>query len=246
MLKRMGMSAVLLSACVLGSAAHAAEFEVGRATVAFSTEDWRETVLPEKGLGYAGDKTGAIASEVKMYIKESPQGRIEAVVLLQGTKGGLPGALMTYSRSCEGNKQFFAEGTTGDSLRFAHCLRVFPLYTASSLLAEMGADVQLALKDEQSKLPEGMYAITSEYSNSNGTSLRAFAMLAAGFEGIPGQLDVDLPSGIEAGHVVWGRQLNSAVRGSVTSIFGKMDFPDVSFAAPPDADNTGLPSGQPK
>ena len=242
--KQLSMLVASVLACTLWGSAHAAEFDVGRATVVFPTEDWRETALPDEGLAYSGHKSGALSSETKLFVKESSERGIEAVVLLRGSKGGLPGSLMTYSRQCKGDDKFFAEGTTGEKLRVAHCLRVFPRYTMSSLLESLGKDVQEAMKDAQSKLPESAYYIDSTYSNSNGSSLRAYALLAPGFKGRPGSVDVAFPKGIEASHVVWGRELNSAVRGSVTSIFGKMEFPALNFDAPDGPKDTALTSSQ--
>lgn len=52
--------------------------------------------------------------------------------------------------------------------------------------------------------------------------------------------------GIEVSQVVWGRELNRAVRGSVNSIFGTMAFPDVTLAVPAEAEKKPLMTGQPQ
>lgn len=245
MVKQIQVLAAPLLACALWSSAHAAEFDVGRATVIFSTEGWRETALPDTGLKYVGDRVGTLDVENKLLIKESPQHGIEAVVLL-GSNRGLAGARMTYSRKCESTNGSFAEGASGDALRVAKCLRVFPMYTTSSLLADMGEAVQSALKGAEDKLPSGMYAITAEYWNTTGTALHAYVLLAPGIKTAPVPPDLVLPKGIDGGHVVWARELNQSLQDSVNSIFGKVAFPDVTFVAPADSNAAASTIGQPQ
>lgn len=137
MTKQKQVFAASLLACALWNSAQAAEFDVGRATVVFSTDGWRETPLPGAGLKYTGDREGFLAAERKLLIKESPRHGIEAVVLLRSNRG-LTNGRMSYDRQCDSTDVFFAEGATGGALRVADCLRVFPLYTVSSLLADVG------------------------------------------------------------------------------------------------------------
>ena len=137
MTKQKQVFAASLLACALWNSAQAAEFDVGRATVVFSTDGWRETPLPDAGLKYTGDREGFLAAERKLLIKESPLHGIEAVFLLRSNRG-LTNGRMSYDRQCDSTDVFFAEGATGGALRVADCLRVFPLYTVSSLLADVG------------------------------------------------------------------------------------------------------------
>lgn len=246
-MKKMQAFAAGLVVLALGGFAQAAEFDVGRATVVFSTDGWRETSLPDAGLKYKGDREGALAAERKLLIKESPQHGIEAVVLMRSNRG-ITNGYMTYERRCESTDTLFAEGATGGALRVADCLRVFPLYSTASLLADMDADVQSAMKGLEGKLPKGMYAVTSEYWNTTGSALLAYVLLAPGVtsKAASDALGVVLPKGIEPSHVAWGRELNRAVRGSVNSIFGTMAFPDVELNAPAAAPEKPLMAGQPQ
>jgi hypothetical protein len=233
MVKRLQVLATCWMACVWVNTAHAAEFDVGRATVVFSSDGWTEAQLPDSGLKYGGEREGSLAAESKLLMKVSPQHGVEAVALLRSNRG-VAGARMTYTRRCEPAEGFYAEGTSGDALRVVQCLRVFPLYTASSLLADMGEAVQSAMKGVEDQLPEGMYAITSEYWNTTGSALHVYVLLAPSIPAPEVPLDVALPKGIKASHVVWGRELNHAVKDSVNSIFGTMKFPDAVFATSPE------------
>lgn len=214
-------------------AAQAAEFNVGRATVVFPTDDWTVADLTDEGAAYGGDRQGVIATERKLFVKTAPHGGVEAVVMVRGSKGGVPAVYMTYRRECNSTDRYFAEGRTGEELRFAQCLSVHPRYTMSSLLKSLGDPGKSVLEGQKGKLPEAMYEITSNFANSNGTFVEVSVWLAPGFEGSPGTVSEALPKDVEASHVVWGRALNKAVRGSVTSVFGTLRFPALSFSPTP-------------
>jgi hypothetical protein len=227
------MAAALVSAAGLCTA-QAAEFKVGRATVVFPTDGWTVAELPDQGSGYGGDRTGVIASETKLFVKAAPDGNIETVAVVRSSKGGLPGSIyMTYDRECSSTDVFFAEGNTGEALRIAQCLSVHPRYTMSSLLKSLGEPGKSVLEAHQGELPDAMHEITSNFANSNGTFVTVSVWLAPGFEGSPGTVSEALPKNVEASHVVWGRALNKAVRGSVTSLFGTLRFPALSFSRTP-------------
>lgn len=226
------MAAAWLACAWLG-VVQAAEFQVGRATVVFPTDDWTVADLPDQGAPYGGDRTGVIASERKLFVKTAPNGVVEAVAMVRGSKGGVTAAYMTYRRECNTTDRYFAEGRSGDALRFAECLSVHPRYTMSSLLKSLGDAGKSMLKAHTGTLPEAMYEITANFANSNGTFIEVEVWLAPGFEGSPGTVSEALPEDVEARHVVWGRALNKAVRSSVTSIFGTLKFPAMSFSRTP-------------
>jgi len=227
--KLVGLSWML---CALLGSAQAAEFSVGRADIVFPTDDWSVAELSDAGRAYGGLDPKVLASESKMFVKTSPQRGVEAVVLVQASKAGFPARYATYTRECESTKDYYAEGTTGGGMRLAHCLVVHRIYSTESLVKAMGEPWISSLQRLKGQLPQGMFEISSEYSNSNGTFLVVTAWLARALEGAPDKVDEALPKGIDASHVVWGKALSLAVRSSVNSIFGTMKFPALAFAVP--------------
>ena len=224
------MGMVFLTVAGLGSA-QAVEFDVGRATVVFATDDWSAADLADEGASYGGDRSGVIPSETKLFVKTAAQGSVEAVAVVRASSAGVPASYMTYTRDCDPTQEFFAEGNTGAGMRLARCLKVYPRYTTQSLLNYLGAAGRAVLEGQKGTFPESMYVISSYFWNSNGTFVSVQVWLAPGFEGQPGTVSETLPEGVQASHVIWGRALNSAVRSSVTSIFGNLAFPPLSFRA---------------
>lgn len=227
---------VFLTFASLG-AAHAAEFPVGRANVVFTTDDWQVAEIPDQGAAYGGDRKGVIASETKLFVKTAPQGDVQAVALVRASKSGVTASYMIYGRRCDSTDKVFAEGLSGDALRYASCLQVHPSYTTRSLLDHLGEPGKTILAAHEGTFPEGMHEIVSSYANSNGTFIEMSVWLAPGFGGMPGTVNAALPKGVPATHVVWGRALHNAVRGSVTSIFGNLKFPALSFFDRPASDS---------
>jgi hypothetical protein len=224
------MGMVFLTVAGLGTA-QAVEFDVGRATVVFATDDWSAADLADEGASYGGDRSGVIRSETKLFVKTAAQGRVEAVAVVRASSAGVPAAYMTYTRDCDPTREFFAEGNTGSGMRVARCLKVYGQYTTQSLLTYLGEAGRSVLAGQNGTLPESMYVISSYFWNSNGSFVSVQVWLAPGFEGLPGTVSEALPEGVQASHVIWGRALNSAVRSSVTSIFGNLAFPPLSFKA---------------
>lgn len=225
----------LTFACL--SAAHAAEFPVGRADVVFPTDDWHVAELPDPGAAYGGDRHGVIPSEMKLFVKTGQQGEVQAVAVVRASTSGVTASYMTYGRRCESTDKVFAEGLSGDALPYASCLQVHPSYTTRSLLDHLGEPGKTILAAYDGKFPEGMHEVTSSFANSNGTFIEMSVWLAPGFAGIPGTVSEALPERVPASHVLWGRALHSAVRGSVTSIFGTLKFPALSFRVRPPSDS---------
>ncbi len=227
---------VFLTFASLG-AAHAVEFPVGRANVVFTTDDWHATELPDPGAAYGGDRRGVIPSERKLFVKTGPKGDVQAVAVVRASKSGVTAAYMTYGRRCESTDKVFAEGRSGDALLYSSCLQVHPSYTTRSLLDYLGEPGKAILAAYEGKFPEGMHEVTSSFANSNGTFIEMSVWLAPGFAGMPGTVSEALPEPVPATHVVWGRALHSAVRGSVTSIFGNLNVPALVFRTRPASDS---------
>lgn len=222
-------TALLIAVC--WGPAQAAEFNVGRATVVFATDDWSVVDVSDETAGYGGDLNEVIPSVTKLFFKAAAQGSLQAVAVVRASTAGVPRAYMTYSLECDSNQKSFAEGDTGSATRLARCLAVYPSSGTQSLLSFLGESRRSLLEVQKDQLPVDMYLVTSDYWSSNGTFVSVRVWLAPGFEGLPGTVSEPLPEGVLASNVVWGRALNLAVRSSVTSIFGKLEFPALTFKA---------------
>jgi len=220
---------VISGALFFAANSSAVEFSVGRASIQFQEDQWREISLIDPGLAYGGEVSGTINSETKVFAKTSRLGVLDAVVLIRGSSGGVQRGTMSYSPNCKAAADWFARGNSGFKRPYAECFLVSPVYPGKAMLEELGQDVVKALGSDATKVPEVFQFIFSRYANSNGTFLQVSMLLGPGLVGRTGVVGEELPRGIEPKFVLMGEDLTQAVRASVMSLAGQAKLPAVAF-----------------
>ena len=230
MLKRNVVHCVgLLAASVLAMAPlHAEEFSVGRAEVQLPGGPWRELALQDAGQAYAGEVSGTISSETKVFVKEGAGQAVEALVLVRSSSGGIRGGTMTYSGGCDGDEVSYAEVGQLRGQGSTQCLRVIRSFETQSVLKALAPQLP-AQWSSAAVLPKSVITVMSHSAVGTGTFLDVRVFLAPGFAGSIEPVDAVLPEGVKAPHVAWARLLSEAVRASVFSLSGKLVFPPFEF-----------------
>lgn len=115
---------------MLMGAAQAMKVDVGRITVALPTDDWMEISLTDPGLPYQGDVTGRIKGETKALVHATPDGQLDALLIIRANAAGFGGgraATMVYSWVCPSELHIYSGGSEpGPRATAIHCLVVAP------------------------------------------------------------------------------------------------------------------------
>jgi hypothetical protein len=223
--KNSSLAAIVLS---MAQMAVAGDFSVGRAEVVLPGDGWRVLALPGNALPFGGEVSGAIKIENKIYLKESPSKKLEALAFVSASPGGIGNGYLQYSPSCNSEPSiFFAKGNSGFNQTYAECWRVFRKYEAHSVLKVLESGAYALLTKENLGLPTTFQVLTSNYSNANGTLLDVHLFLAPGILGRDGQVVDELPEGVDPKFVLLGQELAHAVRASVMSLSGKFVLPEL-------------------
>jgi hypothetical protein len=214
---------------------HAAEFSVGRVDIRFADEGWKEVPLPDAAQAYGGDKSGALAVQEKLFVRDRDASEAPVLVLVSANSDGLGGGRgghMTYSVECKSDEDNYREGNEGFRASFAQCLTVTPLYDGASVIKALAPQLEGTLKAAGAEVPP-FYTVWSRHAISTGSfvDVRVFTVFPISADGTAaaGALPKDVPPA----HVAWGRQLKDAVKSSVYSLSGRLDMPPLQVVAPP-------------
>lgn len=228
MKNRFRNSSLTAIALLMTHMAVAGDFSVGRAEVVLPGDGWRVLALPANTLPYGGEASGAIQLENKVYVKESPSKKLEAMAFVSASPGGINNGYLQYSPDCKSwPSSFFAKGNSGFNQPFVECWRVFRKYEALGALKGLEPGTFDLLTKANLDFPAVFQVLTSNYSNSNGTLLDVHLFLAPGILGREGQVADELPEGVDPKFVLLGQELAQAVRASVMSLSGKFVLPEL-------------------
>jgi hypothetical protein len=222
------LSALLTVAAVLlmlGSKVSAHELSVGRVKVTFPSQEWRALEVSDKGLDYGGDIRGTIKSETKIFWLESSE-RLDAFIIARGSSAGISDGYMNYSPECKSEGTLHSDGNTQVSSSYAQCMKVFPLINTMAVLNSLPKDQQALIKQARDRFPINMQPITAYYANSTGTFLHFLVMLAPDTLLDKDALQSDSSKAMrEERSIAWSKELMKVVKGSVTSISGRLNLP---------------------
>jgi hypothetical protein len=214
---------------------HAAEFSVGRVDIRFADEGWKEVPLPDRAQNYGGEKSGALAVQAKLFVREQDASGTPVLVLVSTNSAGMGGGrggYMAYSPNCKSDEHNYREGNEGFNASFLQCLTVTPRYNGASVIKALAPQLEGALKTEGAEMPP-FYTVWSRHAISTGSfvDVRVFTVFPLGADDTAavGTLPRDVPPA----HVVWGRQLKDAVKSSVYSLSGRLEMPTIKVVAPP-------------
>lgn len=214
---------------------HAAEFSVGRVDIRFADEGWKEVPLPDAAQAYGGDRSGALAVQEKLFVRDGGASETPVLILVSANSEGLGGGRgghMTYSIECKSDEHNYREGNEGFRASFAQCLTVTPLYDGPGVIKALAPQLEGALKTEGAEMPP-FYTVWSRHAISTGSfvDVRVFTVFPISANGAAAA-DA-LPKDVPPAHVVWGRQLKDAVKSSVYSLSGRLDIPPIRLVASP-------------
>ncbi len=210
----------------------AQDLSVGRANITFLSSGWTAVATQDKGLAYGGDAEGVVSADSKIFINKLPDGNLNAVIIARGSAGGMGVGSMRYSPKCESQGVLFADGNSGFDRTFAQCLRVFGFMNSQSLIKNLPVEQQNILKPYFANPTSSVRPIIVNYSNSTGTFLRMMVLLTPGSAGISKEgLPSLKPDTNSNQSIAWGKSLMQAVKGSVTSLSGKLTFPQFETPA---------------
>ena len=216
---------------ILGAlGAHAADFSVGRVDIKFTDEGWKEVPLPDQSQAFGGEKEGALAIQGKLYIRESTGGEGQTLVLVSAAPGGLGGGgagYMTYSPVCHTDDQLYREGNEGFGERFAQCLTVLPRFSSASVFKVLAPQVIPLQESGVVANSPAVYTVWSRHAISTGSFVDVRVFVTAPINADSAAVTDTLPKGVLPAHVVWGRQLKEAVKGSVYSLSGRLEIPPI-------------------
>lgn len=227
----------MVCGCMLWGAvtSHAVEFSVGRVDIRFADEGWKEVPLPDLAQSYGGEKSGALAVQAKLFVRDGSDSETPVLVLVSANSAGLGGGrggYMTYSVECKSDEDNYREGNEGFRASFAQCLTVTPLYDGPSVIKTLAPQLEGALKFEGGETPP-FYTVWSRHAISTGSfvDVRVFTVFPISADGAAaaGALPKDVPPA----HVAWGRQLKDAVKSSVYSLSGRLEMPPIQVVVPP-------------
>lgn len=232
-----------LAIFMLMGAARAMEVDVGRITVVLPTDDWMEISLIDPGLPYQGDVTGRLKSETKALVRTTPDGQLDALLIVRANAAGFGGgraATMVYSAVCPLELHIYSEGSeAGPHATAMHCLVVAPPTDIQRLTNPAVVEVREQLKQRGIAI-QGAFSV---FQAQQHASTSAFTFVLAYMRpdvfaesGPPEEgaqpWPVVLPPGVEIGQVQWGQKLLQASKQSVYSILGRLALPPVSTDAP--------------
>lgn len=216
--------------------AQAAEFSVGRVDIRFADEGWKELPLPDAAQAYGGDKSGVLAVQAKLFVREADAGASPVLVMVSANSAGMGGGrsgYMTYSPNCKSDESSYREGNEGFTASFLQCLTVLPRYSGASVIKALAPQLEGVLNTALGAEIPPLYTVWSRHAISTGSfvDVRVFTVFPISTEG---SADTEvLPKRVPPAHVVWGRQLKDAVKGSVYSLSGRLDMPPIKVVAPP-------------
>jgi hypothetical protein len=201
------------------------KFDVGRVNITFPSPGWKRIKLEDAGVPYAGFHImGTYPAETQLFVNATPDKKVLSIMRIRASKGGIMIGNFVYSPKCEASDANHAEGNSGPGRSFAQCLVVYPLFSTSSLLKYLEIENETKFKSFAGDVPEkGMRLISAYYASANGTFISIEILLAPQFVGLRGNSTQDDP------HLLWGRELMDAVKGSVRSFSGDMKFPAMEF-----------------
>jgi hypothetical protein len=234
------MSKIALAGCVLavcGAQALAGqEVPVGRVDVRLPGDGWEVHLVDAQKNTLSGyGHTHQQAIEYKVLVRRGPGQLLDAILLVRANASGI-GRFngVSYSGAgCEGPAGAYAEGDkAGPAARSYRCLQVLAP-GRSSALTDFPEDIAAVLSKLGVRLPPSMFVVSAEQYATTGAFgvvvayLRplASATVTDKDQGIPD----NLPPGVTATSVQWGRQLQEAVKDSVYSIRGKLPVPEMKF-----------------
>lgn len=210
--------------------AQSADFSVGRVEVAFAEEGWSEVALPDSTDAYAGEKDGALPVKSRLYVRGGAGGEGQVFVLVSATSGGMHGAFMSYSPTCQSDENNFREGNTGVRRPFAQCLLVTPRYSSETVFKALAPAVLELQRSGVVAMRRPVYTWWNYHAISTGESVDVRVFVESPMV-VPGAFVAQtLPSGVSPEHVVWGRQLIDAVKSCVHSISGRLVIPAIRLA----------------
>jgi hypothetical protein len=209
----------------------AADLSVGRATIAQIDDTWQVKNLDDKGVEFSGSAGGRVTSETKAFIKKSPTGELQGLLVIRGTSSGLDmtNARMVYNAKCEGNKSYYAKGNTGSNERYRECLWVSKQLKPENAIKANAPQALELIQNEKITLPPTMGIVRTTYWNGNGSNLSVLAFMAPSFVGLSGTVQETLPEGVQPEWAFWGQSLQKATKDSVMAIFGKFTMPPIEF-----------------
>jgi hypothetical protein len=226
-LRRVVVSAGL---ALLALTAQSAEFSVGRVEVAFAEDGWKELLLPDSTDAYAGEKDGALPVKSKLFVRGATGGEGQVFVLVSATSGGMHGAFMTYSPTCQSDESHFREGNTGVRRPFAQCLLVTPRYSSETVFKALAPAIQVLQSAGVVSMLRPVYTLWNYHAISTGESVDVRVFVESPLT-VPGTFVAQaLPPGVLPEHVSWGRQLIEAVKSSVHSVSGRLVMPAIRLA----------------
>lgn len=216
-------------------AGQAAEFSVGRVDIRFADEGWKEVPLPDAAQAYGGDKSGELAVQAKLFVREADAAASPVMVLVSANSAGMGGGrggYMTYSPNCKSDENNYREGNEGFTASFLQCLTVLPRYSGASVIKALAPQLEGVLNTQASQMLP-LYTVWSRHAISTGSfvDVRVFTVSPINADGEVA--DGALPKRVPPAHVVWGRQLKDAVKSSVYSLSGRLDMPPIKLAPPP-------------
>ena len=218
--------------------AQASDFAVGRVEVEFAEEGWKEIALPDASQAYGGDKSGALAVEGKLYVRDAPDIDSQVLVIVSTNSAGMGGGrggYMAYSPNCKSDDHNHREGNEGFRATFAQCLMVTPLYNGESVYKALAPGLMALPASDLVSLQRPVYTVWSRHAISTGSFVDVRVFVTAPMEADSASVTDTLPNGVPPAQVAWGRQLKEAVKSSVYSLSGHLQMPPIRLATPPAA-----------
>jgi hypothetical protein len=106
-------TAALLFVLGVHTIVSALEVPVGRVTALLADEEWQQMALEDKGEDYTGEVAGTIQSETRILMRGEASGRLQAVLVVRASSGGMGQGYMAYSPQCESSDNWYAKGNKG-------------------------------------------------------------------------------------------------------------------------------------
>ena len=228
------MKALVGCWAVLGAlTAHAAGFSVGRVDIEFADEGWKELSLPDQEVAFGGDKAGALDVASKLYLRGTPDGDDQILVIVGAHSEGIGGgraSRMSYSPKCRSDEQNYREGNEGFRESFAQCLVVTPRYNSESVFKALAPELLALQASGVVSVRRPVYTVWSHHAISTGSfvDVRVFVISPIGVD--KATVEDTLPKGVLPEHVAWGRQLKDAVKSSVYSLSGRLVVPAIRLS----------------
>jgi hypothetical protein len=217
-----------------GMPAWSATVQVGRASTEVPDHQrWTVRQLQGPSVGISAGVHGRSQMSVTTLWLEGAPGRVDAVLVLEGSKDSY-GTALVWDASCEGHKtsrQVYVRNAWKNLWREAHddCLIVAGPVDVGASLESGQEDVAALLKESGLQLSGAGYVVRATVSRQ-GTTLTVMAYLREPFRGstqptavVRGLAEVPAPV------VQWGAELAAAVRASTLSLSGRFTLPPIVF-----------------